>query len=116
MTDALSKHPKVILCIKIFIAILLWVVGCTVAGFIVAQLSGEHGSIIFASFRIAICVSGALAHTILLSISQFRHTSQLIQALTLWGLTLFVLLLAAVVANIYASHPVFSSLQEMVYV
>ena len=86
-----------------FRAALLWLVGCSTFGFIVASVNGEHGSIIFLGYGIFVGLAGGISHVALLAIQRIRSLNKLPRALVLSCATTILMLVYA--ACEVASNP-----------
>jgi hypothetical protein len=80
---------------RLAVAVLAWLFGCPLAGFIAACVDGEHGSIIFLYLGFAMGVSGAVAHATLLAFRAFESLRPLAQVTALWALAALVLAIFA---------------------
>jgi len=69
---------------QILVAVLLWFVGCSLAGIFLAVLSGEFGSIGFVIAGVAIGSCGALSHAALLLVRRFRALPGLQRRAAIW--------------------------------
>ena len=65
------------------VLVALWVVGCTVAGIVVASGIGEFGSAVYVGVGFFVGVSGAIAHGLLLQLERFRRVGYLAQTFVL---------------------------------
>jgi ABC-type sugar transport system permease subunit len=92
------------------LAVILWPVGCSLVGFLIATASGEHGSIIFLGLGVLVGVAGASAHAGLLLIARFRRVSSLGQTLLVWATTAVILMALAIAFAMDSNSP--SKLRE----
>ena len=87
------------------IAVVGWLAGCALAGFVLAAASGEHGSIVIAGFGVFLGLAGAGAHTALLFMRRFRVLPLPKQVFFLWLATLATLLTLAIVFGFDSNSP-----------
>ena len=80
---------------RVRLALVLWLVGCSLAGLLIATWSGEHGSIIFIGLGVFVGVAGAIAHVSLLLTVRFRRLSFFAQLLLLSVFTVALLMAIA---------------------
>jgi ABC-type sugar transport system permease subunit len=92
------------------LAVILWLAGCSLVGFLVATASGEHGSIIFLGLGVLIGAAGASAHAGLLLFGRFRRLPSLGQTLLVWATTAVILMALAVAFAMDSNSP--SKLRE----
>jgi hypothetical protein len=62
----------------------LWVVGCSVVGFLAATYNGEFGSIVYVFIGVLVGISGAITHCVLVGRDAFRRRSDTFKAIALW--------------------------------
>ena len=73
-------------------AALLWFVGCSLSGFAIAAASGEHGSIIFVMFGVAIGVCGGISNASLILWFRFAGLPMLLRIVSVWGASMALFL------------------------
>jgi hypothetical protein len=92
----------------------LWLLGSFLVGLAVASLNRGHSSILFVMFGLAIGISGAVSHAVLLSNPGFRKLPEALKVLVVWAGTITLLLLLAAYASIQNERPYTSALIEAV--
>lgn len=80
-------------------AALIWFIGCSLSGFIFAAVSGEHGSIIFVMFGVAIGACGGLSNSLLLLWAHFRGLPAIQRNGAVWGVAMVLFLGVGVVLS-----------------
>ena len=81
------------------LASFLWLFVCTAAGVLIAVISGEHGSVVFAIFGLLVGISGAIASAALLLWPSFRIYSPVQRTLTMWGAGLVTFVVAGAILS-----------------
>ena len=92
-------------------AVFLWLFGCSLIGLFVAAINGEHGSILFAMFGIAIDC-GALSHSVFLTLPWFHASRPAVQALAVWAGTAVLLFVFAAFSASQSEGPYVGALAE----
>jgi len=87
------------------IAACLWLVVCPGLGFVVASIIGEHGSIIFAIFGLAIGIAGSVSHVVLLLAPRFHSSTLPVQVFLVWAGTMVLLVLLAAASAWQSGRP-----------
>jgi hypothetical protein len=62
----------------------MWFFGCSAAGFIVAEINGEFGSIVHLFVGVSVGLSGAICHIILARRARFSRRSPIAKATIFW--------------------------------
>ena len=69
---------------QVFGTAVLWFASCSLVGLLVAAISGEHGSILFAMLGVTIGSCGAVSHAALLFSTRFKRLPVLWQYMVVW--------------------------------
>ena len=62
----------------------IWLLGCSLAGIIIAMINGEFGSIVFVILGVFVGLSGALSHCLLVRRASFIRRSEVAKAMIVW--------------------------------
>jgi hypothetical protein len=95
----ISRKPRTIKWRKSLAAALLWFVGCSLSGLAIAAASGEHGSIIFVMFGVAIGVCGGISNASLVLWFRFAALPTLQRIVAVWSASMALFLAFGVVLS-----------------
>lgn len=84
----------------------VWLVGCSLAGLVIAMINGEFGSIVYVIVGVFVGLSGAISHWLLVRRASFRRRSEIMKAVILWIGAMIIPLMWTVIGALYSNAKV----------